>query len=68
MSHINYAIEGLYKNRSTGKREWKVWQRDLDTEENARAYYASGMKRASVHSDGGYSDLRIVEVTYKVIN
>lgn len=68
MGRTDYAVEGLYKNRHTGQREWKVWQRDLGTEENARAYYASGIKRASVHSDGGFSDLRIVKVTYKVIN
>jgi hypothetical protein len=64
---VTYGIEGFYKNRSTGKREWQIWQRNLPDLKTAESYLRSANKLASNRMDGGFSKARIVKITVEVV-
>lgn len=56
-----YEVQGLYRNTGTTTRSWKCWI-PCESIEQARATYANGLELKGRVSDGGFSDLRIVQI------
>lgn len=56
-----YEVQGMYKDRGKTTRSWQCWI-PCESIEDARAAYTNGLKLKNRVSDGGFTDLRIVQI------
>ena len=56
-----YEVQGMYKDRGKTTRSWQCWV-PCESIEDARAAYTNGLKLKNRVSDGGFTDLRIVQI------